>query len=321
MRVAQICSVSLECLSKLMDENVSIEGSDTPSDPRVWLDYLAALFRTFNCLLRRLGCQNSNQWSAATERESVNRTTSEMVLSARNCLTECLRLVKEVIWPVITRVMVHYASRMRPMEHVCRLIRFIVRCFSVHLRDLLPELAEKIVLAYTNGGQHSSFLYLCSVLVDEFGEELDCRVELIIFTSEACEQTPMEVAQTLISGRQLPTPSCQPALAAQNVIVWLTYSKPTYSTSPSDMDNYCGGQRLVAALLQACCLGLMDERIHEMADILHHLKVMTNHEMFLNWLKMAVARLSVVRTDGLVQATQDQIIDFQDVVMKRGDEG
>nr|CAH8869554.1 unnamed protein product [Trichobilharzia regenti] len=426
MRVAQICSVSLECLSKLMDENVSIEGSDTPSDPRVWLDYLAALFRTFNCLLRRLGCQNSNQWSAATERESVNRTTSEMVLSARNCLTECLRLVKEVIWPVITRVMVHYASRMRPMEHVCRLIRFIVRCFSVHLRDLLPELAEKIVLAYTNGGQHSSFLYLCSVLVDEFGEELDCRVglvnvyealsaptlkslsgpglsqqphtvedlfrlctrlvqhcaavfltsnrislnelcdtavlslnlcctgpgagsssddvpdlntsnddessstsastsasaaaarffiELIIFTSEACEQTPMEVAQTLISGRQLPTPSCQPALAAQNVIVWLTYSKPTYSTSPSDMDNYCGGQRLVAALLQACCLGLMDERIHEMADILHHLKVMTNHEMFLNWLKMAVARLSVVRTDGLVQATQDQIIDFQDVVM------
>ncbi|CAH8869545.1 unnamed protein product [Trichobilharzia szidati] len=102
-----------------------------------------------------------------------------MVLSARNCLTECLRLVKEVIWPVITRVMVHYATRMRPMEHVCRLIRFIVRCFSVHLRDLLPELAEKIVLAYTNGGQHSSFLYLCSVLVDEFGEELDCRVGLV----------------------------------------------------------------------------------------------------------------------------------------------
>lgn len=38
--------------------------------------------------------------------------------------------------------------------------------------------------------------------------------------------------------------------------------------------------------------------------------------MFLNWLKNAVANLSTMRTDGLVQATQDQITDFQDVVMK-----
>ncbi|CAH8629184.1 unnamed protein product [Heterobilharzia americana] len=178
MRVAQICSVSLECLSKLMDGNVPIEGSDTLSDPRVWLDYLAALFRTFNCLLRRLGNPSSSQWTAR-ERESVDRTASEMLLSAQNCLAECLRLVREVIWPVVTRVLIHYASRMRPMEHVCRLIRFIVRCFSVHLRDLLPELAEKIVVAYTTGGQHSSFLYLTSVLVDEFGDQLDCRVGLV----------------------------------------------------------------------------------------------------------------------------------------------
>ncbi|CAH8655007.1 unnamed protein product [Heterobilharzia americana] len=425
MRVAQICSVSLECLSKLMDGNVPIEGSDTLSDPRVWLDYLAALFRTFNCLLRRLGNPSSSQWTAR-ERESVDRTASEMLLSAQNCLAECLRLVREVIWPVVTRVLIHYASRMRPMEHVCRLIRFIVRCFSVHLRDLLPELAEKIVVAYTTGGQHSSFLYLTSVLVDEFGDQLDCRVglvnvyealssptlkslsgpglsqqphtvedlfrlctrlvqhcaavfltsnrirlnelcdtavsslnlcctgpgagssgddtpdpnssnndessstsastsasaaaarffiELIIFTSEACEETPIQVAQILSSGRQLPTPSCQPALAAQNVIVWLTSSAPTNPAGSSDMDNYCGGQRLVSALLQACCLGLIDERFPEMADILYHLKVMTNHEMFLNWLRIGVAHLSVVRTDGLVQATQDQITDFQDAIM------
>ncbi|XP_018654629.1 putative transportin [Schistosoma mansoni] len=425
MRVAQICSVSLECLSKLMDGNVPIEGSDTLSDPRVWLDYLAALFRTFNCLLRRLGNPSSSQWDTR-ERNAVDRTTSEMVLSAQDCLAECLQLVREVIWPVVTRVLTHYASRMRPMEHVCRLIRFIVRCFSVHLRDLLPELAEKIVLSYTTGGQHSSFLYLTSVLVDEFGEQLDCRVglvnvyealsgptlksisgsgliqqphtvedlfrlctrlvqhcaavfltssrinlnelcdtavsslnlccagpgagsssddtpdpnspsndesssssastsasaaaarffiELIIFTNEACEETPMQVVQILVSGRQLPTPSCQSALAAQNVIVWLTYSRPTQPTDPSNMNNCCGGQRLVSALLQACCLGLMDERFPEMADILYHLKVMINQEMFLNWLKNAVANLSTIRTDGLVQATQEQITDFQDVVM------
>ncbi|KAK4474411.1 hypothetical protein MN116_001569 [Schistosoma mekongi] len=425
IRVAQICSVSLECLTKLMNGNVPIEGSDTLSDPRVWLDYLAALFRTFNCLLRRLGNPSSNQWDAR-ERSTVDRTASEMVLSAQNCLAECLQLVREVIWPVVTRVLTHYASRMRPMEHVCRLIRFIVRCFSVHLRDLLPELADKIVLSYTTGGQHSSFLYLTSVLVDEFGEQLDCRVglvnvyealsaptlkslsgsgliqqphtvedlfrlctrlvqhcaavfltssrinlnelcdtavsslnlcctgpgagssgddtpdsnavnndesssssastsasaaaarffiELIIFTNEACEETPMQVVQTLDSGRQLSTPSCQSALAAQNVIMWLTCSRPTQPTDSNNLDNSCGGQRLVSALLQACCLGQMDERFPEMADILYHLKVMIHHGMFLNWLKNGVANLSIVRTDGLVQATQDQITDFQDVVM------
>lgn len=37
----------------------------------------------------------------------------------------------------------------------------------------------QIVLSYTTGGQHSSFLYLTSVLVDEFGEQLDCRVGLV----------------------------------------------------------------------------------------------------------------------------------------------
>ncbi|VDO99250.1 unnamed protein product [Schistosoma curassoni] len=141
-------------------------------------------------------------------------------------------------------------------------------------------------------------------------------IELIIFTNEACEETPMQVVQILESGRHLPTPSCQSALAAQNVIVWLTYSRPTQPTDPSNMNSCCGGQRLVSALLQACCLGLMDERFPEMADILYHLKVMINQEMFLNWLKNAVANLSTMRTDGLVQATQDQITDFQDVVMK-----
>ncbi|KAF5398825.1 Transportin-3 [Paragonimus heterotremus] len=417
-RLAQICSVSLECLTKLMDDNVAVTGTDVLTDPRVWLDYLAAIFRTFGCFLRRLedGTKQS-QWSAG----SATAEQNSLAVSAQTCLSECLRLVRECIWPVVARVLTHYATRARPMEHACRLIRFIVRCFSVHLRELLPEIAEKIVLAYTTGGQHSSFLYLASVLVDEFGELPDCRVglvrvyealggptlkmlhgpglvqqphtvedlyrlctrlvqhcaavflaseqvdlnelcdtaarslnlcctgpsaglsgddtsgpnsssddlssssantsasaaaarffiDLLIFTGEAAEVTPTQVVQILSSGGQLSTPSSPSSLGAQRVLIWLTNSTPC---SGSDVPD-CGGQRLVSACLQACCLGYSEERFPELADIIHHLKVMTKNELFLKWLTTAVNSLPILRSDGLVHATVEQIADFKDVIM------
>lgn len=120
-----------------MNDQVAISGTDTLSDPRVWLDYLAALFRTLSNLLRRL--DDSGKTGSTGTGENSNLT-----ISAQTCLCESLRLVREAIWPVVARVLTHYAVRVRPMEHACRLIRFIVRCFSVHLRDLLPEIAEKV---------------------------------------------------------------------------------------------------------------------------------------------------------------------------------
>ncbi|THD20827.1 Transportin-3 [Fasciola hepatica] len=412
-RLAQISSVNLECLTKLMDDQVPISGTDTLTDPRVWLDYLAALFRTMTSLLRRLD-DPTKPGTGTTE-------ISGLVSSAQRCLSESLRLVREAVWPVVARVLTHYAVRVRPMEHACRLIRFIVRCFSVHLRDLLPEIAEKIVTSYNSGGQHSSFLYLASVLVDEFGELPDCRVglvrmyeaiggptlklltgpnlveqphtiedlyrlctrlvqhcpavfltseqvnlhelcgtavrsldlccsgpsaghsgedasgsnssegdsgsssantsasaaaarffiDLLIFAGEASEVTPTQVMQALSSGGQLSNPSCPSAMAAQRVLIWLTY--------PASVDNSqvpeCGGQLLVSASLQACCLGLSEDRFPELADILYHLKVITKSELFLNWLTTGVASLPIHRADGLVHATDEQINDFKEVVM------
>ncbi|CAH8511995.1 unnamed protein product [Dicrocoelium dendriticum] len=418
-RLAQICSVCLECLTRLMDGNVAITSADTLTDPRVWLDYLAAIFRTFACLLRRLDDGPKPQWGGSGSGSGVTEFGS-LALSAQNCLSDCLRLVRETIWPVIARVFVHYASRGLPMEHACRLVRFIVRCFSVHMRDLLPDIAEKIVLAYTTGGQHSSFLYLASVLVDEFGEMADCRVglvrvfealggptlkmlegpnlvqqphtvedlyrlctrlvqhcpavfltseqvdlnelcntavrylsvchtgpntgvsnddvgsnspngdsngssattsasaaaarffiDLLLFTGEASEVAPMQVAQTLSSGGQLAAPSCPSAMGAQRVLVWLTHVVPIPGSDIAE----CGGQRLVSGCLQACCLGLSEERIPELADILYQLKAMTKNELFLQWLTTAVGSLPILRADGLVHATGDQIADFKDLVM------
>ncbi|VDP89314.1 unnamed protein product [Echinostoma caproni] len=378
-RLAQISSVSLECLTKLMDDQVPVSGTDTLSDPRVWLDYLAAVFRTMGSLLRRLD-DPAKPGSGTAE---INNLT----MSAQACLSESLRLVREVIWPVVARVLTHYSVRARLMEHACRLIRFIVRCFSVHLRDLLPDIAEKIVISYNSGGHHSSFLYLASVLVDEFGELTDCRVGLVRmyealggqtlkmlagpnlaeqphtvedlyrlctrlvqhcptvfltseqvdlhelcstairslslccsgpsagnsgedasgmnssdadsgtnsssantsasaaaarffidflnFAGEAAEVTPSQILELLSSGTPLPTPSCPSSMAAQRALVWLT--------CPAQVENSerpeCGGQQLVSASLQACCLGLSEDRFPELADILYQLKAITKSEV------------------------------------------
>ncbi|KAG5443995.1 Transportin-3 [Clonorchis sinensis] len=417
-RLAQICSVSLECLDKLMTENIAITGTDTTTDPRVWLDYLAALFRTFGCFLRRLDDGGKQQLGTGTQSIGI-REVGSLAQSAQTCLSESLRLVREVIWPVVARVLTFYSSKARHMEHTCRLIRFIVRCFSVHLRDLLPEIAEKIVVAYRTGGQHSSFLYLASVLVDEFGEQPDCRfglvrvyealggptlklldgpalsqnphtvedlyrlctrlvqrcpvafltseevdfnelcnvavrslglyctgpgandditdtpssngdpqnnnssssasaaaarflIDLLCFTGQASEVTPTQVAQIISSGGQLATPSCPSAMAAQRVLVWLI--QPVSANGPEMIQ--CGGQRLVSAVIQACCLGISEERFPEMADILHQLNVMTKNELFLTWLNTAVTSLPILRADGLVHATMDQINDFKESIMK-----
>ncbi|KAF6773970.1 Transportin-3, partial [Paragonimus kellicotti] len=136
-------------------------------------------------------------------------------------------------------------------------------------------------------------------------------IDLLSFTGEAAEVTPTQVVQILSSGGQLSTPSSPSSLGAQRVLIWLTNSTPCSGSDVAD----CGGQRLVSACLQACCLGYSEERFPELADIIHHLKVMTKNELFLKWLTTAVTSLPILRSDGLVHATVDQIADFKDVIM------
>lgn len=114
-----------------MDNNVIVSGTDTLSDPKVWLDYLATIFRTLGDLLKRLDGRAKSQ---------LNVDPSV----AQHCLSECLLFVRKVVWPVVARALSHYANQSRTMEHACRLVRFIVRCFSIHLCDLLPEIAERV---------------------------------------------------------------------------------------------------------------------------------------------------------------------------------
>lgn len=59
-----------------------------------------------------------------------------------------------------------------------RCVRFMIRCLGKHFIPLLGDLVSQMVEVYTTT-HHSCFLYLGSVLVDEFGTNKQCVPGLI----------------------------------------------------------------------------------------------------------------------------------------------
>lgn len=133
---------------QLIEQDQPIEGVDTLSDPCVWLDYLATIFRGLQNLLSRLDDayrrSRLNSTSVDQVQQQHQAEVNSLAESAQICLDDCLRVVTVHVWPVIGRALEHYATRGRCMERCCRTIRFVVRSFSVNLRDLLPDIANKV---------------------------------------------------------------------------------------------------------------------------------------------------------------------------------
>lgn len=76
------------------------------------------------------------------------------------------------IWPIISEVMNKYQAEGRAMERVCRCIRYAIRAIGKQAAPLLEPLVKQMVEMYATH-HHSCFLYLGSVLVDEFANASD----------------------------------------------------------------------------------------------------------------------------------------------------
>lgn len=96
----------------------------------------------------------------------------------------CFAVAKEV-WPVISMTFTKYQSDVRVMERCCRCIRFVIRCLGTHFCPLLGELVTQMVQVYS-ANHHSCFLYLGSILVDEFGTNQNCVPGLIQTVEALC---------------------------------------------------------------------------------------------------------------------------------------
>lgn len=132
----EICVLQSTPLAELMDKDIS-PAWDTKTDPMVWLDRLSAIFRFV----------------------VVNVPDSS---PTHPCQPIALEL-----YPIIFRCVSHWGYISRVMEHTCRTLRYMFRSVPRRLPNLLEPLAAQLVQTYAHH-QHSCFLYLGGVLVDEY---------------------------------------------------------------------------------------------------------------------------------------------------------
>ena len=84
-------------------------------------------------------------------------------------------LVNEQLWPLASLALTeHSATNPQLIERCCRCLRFVIRCVRPHW--LLQPIVNQIVPLYQQFPKHSSFLYLGSILVDEFANEQEVAI-------------------------------------------------------------------------------------------------------------------------------------------------
>ena len=113
------------------------------SDPVLYLDRLSAVFRHI-----------------------------QPCASSRAPAHPCRQTI-ESLWPVLSRCLHLYRNDVRITERTCRTIRFAIRCIGVQSSNLLLPLVTQMVELYQEKS-HSCYLYLGSILVDEYAGESGC---------------------------------------------------------------------------------------------------------------------------------------------------
>uniref|UniRef100_A0A803TX34 Exportin-1/Importin-beta-like domain-containing protein n=1 Tax=Anolis carolinensis TaxID=28377 RepID=A0A803TX34_ANOCA len=152
--LGELCAVQVMALKKLLSQEPS---NGLSSDPTVPLDRLAVIFRHTNPIVE-------------------NGQTHP-----------CQKVIQE-IWPVLSETLNKHRADNRIVERCCRCLRFAVRCVGKGSAALLQPLVTQMVSVYQEH-QHSCFLYLGSILVDEYGMEEGCRQGLLDMLQALCVPT------------------------------------------------------------------------------------------------------------------------------------
>ncbi|XP_070539739.1 transportin-3-like [Ptychodera flava] len=138
--VKQLVTAQTHPLSQLVKTDGPRDGLN--SDPAIWLDRLSAIFRYANPSI------------------------------SNGQLHPCQPALME-IWPILSQIMGKYQTDERIIERCCRCLRFAIRSVGKGAVALLEPLVTQMVVIY-QVHQHSCFLYLGSILVDEYGREQGC---------------------------------------------------------------------------------------------------------------------------------------------------
>ncbi|PNF38379.1 Transportin-3 [Cryptotermes secundus] len=318
----EICWIQISPLCQLVENDVKTERG-TKTDPALWLDRLAAVFRHTN---------------PHVENGAVH---------------PCQSVITEM-WPILSNACTKYQADGRVMERCCRCLRFAVRCVGKQSAHLLEPLVKQIVSLYQRH-QHSCFLYLGSILVDEYATEPGCVQGLldmlqafliptfiILQETNGLKNHPDTVDDLFrLCARFLqraPVPFLQcPALHSIIQCAVLASTLDHRDANASVMKFFydlihCGrnnenqddfevrntlvkgivrdnGQALVNNLIHACVFCLHSYMLSDVADVIMEL-MLYDRAAVCQWLELAVKALPTQNSGGSITATHKQLIDF-----------
>lgn len=324
----EIISFQLQPLALLVENSqASAVCKGERTDPAYWVDRACAVIRHTN---------------PDVSDEEIHPTLS--------ILTEA--------WPLISRVMDKYQTDVRIMERTCRLIRYGIRMVRKHASILAEPLILQMVAMYSLH-RHSCFLYLGSVLVDEFARVEDCISGLLAMLKAFIEPTfkMLQVENGLKNNPDtvddffrlcsrfidccplpflqsaLVTPIFQCALLACtldhreanssvmkffcNLLKWGRTSNRLQECKPLVKEiAEQNGEALVLNLIHASIFCLHSYMLPDVAEVLTELKGVLSPDQMAAYLKTALDSLPKKNAGGYVTATQQQLDDFNNAVIK-----
>ncbi|KAA0720943.1 Transportin-3 Importin-12 [Triplophysa tibetana] len=315
-----LCAVQVMALKKLLAQD---SGSGKLSDPTVWLDRLAVIFRHTNPIVE-------------------NGQTHP-----------CQKVIQE-IWPVMSETLNAHRGDNRIVERCCRCLRFAVRCVGKGSASLLQPLVTQMVGVY-QVYPHSCFLYLGSILVDEYGMEEGCRQGLLDMLQALCMPTFQLLEQpnglrnhpdTVDDLFRLATRFVQRSpvtLLGSSIIIHIIQCAIA-ATTLDHRDANCSvmkfirdlihtgvtndheddfelrkrligqameqhGQQLVTQLINTCCFCLPPYTLPDVAEVLWEIMVF-DRPTFCRWLEAALKGLPKETAGGAISVTHKQLTDF-----------
>ncbi|VDM45488.1 unnamed protein product [Toxocara canis] len=152
------------------NENGSDSWVRLSRDPVLWIDRIAAVFRQVQPWQKQV----ANPKNSQLKREAVEDAPVPWLDSVN------------IVWPVLSAVCTKYEKHVRIIEHCCRAVRFLIRSLGVQSIDFVEQLVPQMVDIYMRY-PHSCFLYLASILVDEYGQMEHLRSGLVCMLNTLCQ--------------------------------------------------------------------------------------------------------------------------------------
>ncbi|EYC43438.1 hypothetical protein Y032_0494g2462 [Ancylostoma ceylanicum] len=158
LRLGELCQPIIQRLQMVLtstpvvvtnneNEKAADSWARIASEPVLWIDRIATIFREVR------------PWNGGNLR-NVNSAASTDTAPWLDIATE--------LYKVLSEALKNYEGTARVVEHCCRSIRFIVRSLGVQSIGFVEPLITQMMDIFSRH-QHSCFLYLSSILVDEYG--------------------------------------------------------------------------------------------------------------------------------------------------------